>query len=52
MTAERFHCDDPLRLDAPLSPVRSAIREPAAFGARDRTPRELNAFHHETTDPG
>ncbi|MBW4047316.1 MAG: hypothetical protein HIU89_05090 [Proteobacteria bacterium] len=52
MSAERFHWDNPLRLDAPLSPVGRAIQESAAFGARERAPRVLNAFRHEITDPG
>ena len=50
MSAERFHCDDPLRLDAPLPPVGSANQESAARLAR--APRELNASHHAITDPG
>ena len=53
MSAERFHWDDPLRLDAQLSADERAVHEAAAaFCTRELAPRVLNAFRHETTDPG
>ncbi len=53
MPAERFHWDDPLRLEAQLSADERAVQETAAaFCTRELAPRVLDAFRHETTDPG
>jgi glutaryl-CoA dehydrogenase len=47
-----FDVDDPLGLDAQLSPDERAVREAARAYCRDRlAPRVLEAFRHERTDP-
>ncbi len=53
MPAHHFHWDDPLRLELQLSADERAVRDAAAeFCARELAPKVLQAFRHETTDPG
>jgi len=47
-----FHWQDPLLLDAQLTPDERMVRDAAAAYAQDKlAPRVLEAFRHERTDP-
>lgn len=52
MSAAKFHWEDPLLLDQQLTEEERMVRDAARAYAQDKlTPRILEAFRHEKTDP-